>query len=122
MADQIGIRVHTAAPQTHTLARGDTMGYRVEYESAGKRARSSDKPAFRPGTLTAAFLLFFCLLVNACWPRGREVMQAILWPGDPETTQQAVEAFVAELQDGAPLGDAVEGFCREIIQYADIPG
>lgn len=96
------------------------MGYRVEYQPAMKNEGTMDKRLQRPWALTAAFLIAFGLFTNAFWPDGQKVLQEILWPGDMEVTQQAVEAFVTELRYGEPFTDAVEGFCREILQDADI--
>lgn len=95
------------------------MGYRVEYEPMEKR-KVEEKKSRRVPALTAAFLLFFFLLVHAFWPRGREVLGEILWPGDAAVTAAALEQFAQELRMGQPLGDAVEGFCREIIADAGL--
>lgn len=96
------------------------MGYRVEYEPMMKNERNMDKFRLRPGLLTAAAFLTLCLLVNTYWPHGKALLQEILWPGDAAVTQQAVETFVSELHYGQPLGDAVEGFCREILKHENL--
>lgn len=98
------------------------MGYRVVYEPVSKKVPLFREKRFRiPGMAAVCFLLFL-LLVNGIWPRGREVLQKILWPGNGETTLLAAEAFVQELRYGEPIGDAVESFCREILQRADLAG
>lgn len=88
------------------------MGYRIEY---GCPERQPDKPK-RLG-LTIVFFLAFLLLVNVFWPEGRKVLQELLWPGDMEQTQQALEVFIAQLRYGEPVSDAVESFCREILKH-----
>lgn len=96
------------------------MGYRVEYETAGNTGtqRKSDTRHI-PG-LTAAFLLLFVLLVHGFWPRGREVLRELILPGDATVTAAALEGFALDLRMGQPLGEAVEGFCREVIADAGL--
>lgn len=96
------------------------MGYRVEYETTTKRWRGKGSGRF--AGLTAAFLVLFLVLVNTYWSQGRMVLSQLLWPGDLTATKQAVEALVEELRWGEPIGDAVEGFCWEILQDADLVG
>ena len=92
------------------------MGYQISYETTIKhRDRHTGRDKRLVG-MTAAFLAVFLLLVNFCWPKGREVLRQILWPADTAM----VEHFVDELRYGVPLGDAVEGFCREVIQNGDL--
>lgn len=94
------------------------MGYRVEYEAMWKIGKRTSGEKQRIPGLTAAFLLAFVLLVNGFWPRGREVLREILWPGDTAVTAAALETFAQELREGEPVGAAVESFCREIIGEA----
>lgn len=96
------------------------MGYRVEYGSAGKTSRRKREEKQRLPKLTAAFLLAFLLLVNGFWPRGREMLREILWPGDAVVTAAALEAFAQELREGEPVGMAVESFCRSIVGEAGL--
>lgn len=103
------------------LPRGDDMGYQIVYEPASKKIPAFYKKSRIPEMAAACFLLFL-LLVNGFWPRGREVVQQIVWPGDREAAVQAAEIFVQELRYGEPFADAVESFCREILQGADFAG
>lgn len=43
------------------------------------------------------------------------MLEEILWPGDKAQTVAALEAMAEELGTGKTLGEAVEGFCREIL-------
>lgn len=96
------------------------MGYQVEYEPTGKVHRQDDKKQGNLPALTAAFLLAFLLLVNGFWPRGREVLCEIFFPGDAAVTAAALDTFAQELRDGKPVGTAVESFCRCVIGEAGI--
>ena len=98
------------------------MGYRVVYDSVRQEKRRAKSHGARLTGLTAMFLALFLMMVNVYWPKGREVLQEMIWPGDAAVTRQAAEAFVEELRFGEPIGDAVESFCREIIKSADIYG
>lgn len=98
------------------------MGYRVEYGPTTQKKRADRGTGGRRAWLTAAFLALFLVLVNICWPQGREVLNRLLWPGDAGATRQAAESFVEELRSGEPLGDAVEGFCREVLRDANLDG
>lgn len=95
------------------------MSYRVEYEPV-KKVRNVEKRVVRVPALTASCLLLFLLLVNGFWSQGREVLREILLPGDAAVTAAALEEFAQELKMGEPLGDAVEGFCRTVIEEAGI--
>ena len=90
------------------------MSYRIDYSISGNLKRTTAKK--KPWTLTLTLLLVFLFLVNSCWPRGQAVLQQLLWPGDPETTQHALESFVTQLRYGEPLTDAIELFCLEILE------
>ena len=93
------------------------MGYRVEYDRGRQKRRQGRG---RLLVLTAAVFLGFLLLVNGLWPRGRETLQAIVFPGDRAVTAAAWEEMTAKLQAGEPVGSAFEAFCREIIDHAGL--
>lgn len=93
------------------------MGYRVEYEPMGK-VKKWEKGKL--SMLTAAFLLAFLLFVNGFWPRGREVLRQIFWPGDGMVTAAALDAFAEELRSGESVGTAVESFCRCVIGEVEL--
>lgn len=96
------------------------MGYRVEYGPMGEDKKwDSGKQGGNAG-LIAAFFLAFLLLVNGFWPRGREVLRQLLWPGDWAVTSAAVETFAQGLRAGDSMGTAVESFCRSVIGEAGL--
>ena len=96
------------------------MGYRVEYESVGKNGTQKKTNSSHILGLTTAFLMLFVLLVHGFWPRGREVLQEMILPGGAAVTAAALEEFAQDLRMGQPLGEAVEGFCREVIADAGL--
>ncbi len=94
------------------------MSYHIDYVSSGKQQKNPVRK--RPWIFTLTLLLVFVFLVNNCWSRGQEILQELLWPGDPETTQQALETFVTQLRYGEPMKDAIELFCLEILENESI--
>lgn len=104
------------------LPRGDDMGYQVVYEPASKRKQAGHSGKSLVPGMTAACFLFFLLLVNCFFPRGREVLRQVVWPGDREAALQAAEVFIQELRYGENIDDAVESFCREILGDGDLNG
>ena len=84
------------------------MGYRIEYTGGGEKAPFCWR---KMGML----LLVVVLLVNCLCPRGQELLEMIFWPGDRAQTVAALETMTEELGAGKSLGEAIEGFCREIL-------
>lgn len=93
------------------------MGYRVEYGRDGQK-RKQEKG--RLPALTAAFFLVFLLLVNGLWPKGREALRRIVFPGDRVVTVAAWEEMTRQLRSGESVGSAFEAFCREIVEHAGL--
>ena len=92
------------------------MGYRIEYDgSSGKYEVKKEKPL---GLAAMTLLCFgvFLLLTGLFWPEGREVLGEYLIPGDNQVTLHAARNMGNDLRSGAQLGDALEAFCREVIQ------
>ena len=63
------------------------------------------------------YLLLFVLLVKQSWPEGTDKLKTYLLPGG-EGTDMAIETLVDRIHDGEPLGQALEVFCRQIIDNA----
>lgn len=83
------------------------MGYRICY---GKEAESSLWP------MTLGWFLVFLLLVGVFWPQGRQTLRDILLPGDWAVTASALEGLVQDIRAGEELEQAVEGFCRLVLE------
>lgn len=82
------------------------MGYTINYspETAHKFPVKKSPKISVPWVLTGAALF---LLLAGGWKW--------LLPGNPDVTQAAITNLVEDVQSGAPVGDAVTAFCREII-------
>ena len=87
------------------------MGYQVIYESIPPKKRRKRNAA----KLTAASFLLFHLLVNACWPRGAEVLRGMLWPVQWSDTLERAEVFAEELRYGEDFSCAAENFLRGLM-------
>lgn len=91
------------------------MGYRVEYDISGKRVFVNTDKEKRRKRLAR----FVCILsVMAVLVHG--IVDRWIWdflfPGYNDSTVDAAENMIAQIREGAPIGDAVTAFCKEIIQ------
>lgn len=75
------------------------MGYRVLYVYEGKKRSSRRRVLLTWGF----FAVFLALLLRFC--------PELLLPGG----ESAVESFCRELRIGAPVGEAVAAFCRQVV-------
>ena len=89
------------------------MSYRVEYSLFPEHPL---KDSQKRRHLTPLFLAAFLVLVWNFWPEGREVLLRLLWPFDRELTARAGASFYESAACGASLGQAVESFCRTMLQ------
>lgn len=70
--------------------------------------------------LTAVCFLIFLLIACGFWPRGAQALRDVLLPGDSAATAATWAELTRELHAGAPVGSAVENFCREIFANAGL--
>lgn len=94
------------------------MGYRIEYDNLGGKYEISREKSGRFPFLLAVGCGLCLLGVCACWPEGAEKLQNWLIPGDDAVTTQAFHILRENLKNGAPVGKAVEAFCRFVIHGA----
>ena len=80
------------------------MSYRMIYEPES-RAEAGNSMIFRT-LLTVSFFVCFLWTVNRFWPEGRELLQLLLIPGDPDVTLEAAEVFAQDLGSGEHLAEA----------------
>ena len=96
------------------------MAYRIVYcEDPVK----TGKERFRTGRfrlMTAVCFVLFLLSVKLLLDDGLVHIRQVLFPGSVDTTLQALEQLVAQIQAGTKLSDAVTAFCREIIAGAGL--
>lgn len=93
------------------------MSYRVEYSLFPEHP---PKDSVMRRNLTPLFFAAFLVLVWNFWPEGREVLLRLLWPFDRALTAQAAAVFQDASSCGASMGQAVEGFCRTMVQGSGI--
>lgn len=99
------------------------MSYRVEYASSGIKRKQIRQRRDRTLLLTGVCFLIFLLIVGGFWPRVAQALRDMLLPGDSAATAAAWAELTRELRAGAPVGSAVENFCREIFANAGLcPG
>ncbi len=91
------------------------MAYRVDYLPV-KKIRGAEKCRSRIAALTALFFLLFVFLIHNTWPRGTQVLQGLLFPGDVQAAAAALEDLTQNLRTGQPLPEALEVFCQTIVQ------
>ena len=88
------------------------MSYRIDY---GSEADLHKKAGWMSGILlTGVLFSVFLILVSLLWPEGREVLQLMLIPGDPDVTVKAAQTFAAELDCGTNLISAASDFVRNV--------
>ena len=69
------------------------------------RAEGGNSVIFRT-LMTASFFVCFLWTVSWFWPEGRELLQLLLIPGDPDVTLEAAEVFAQDLGSGEHLAEA----------------
>ena len=90
------------------------MGYRIEYQP-GMKLRRQKGYYPRRAILTVLFLSIFLITVALAWPRGKAVLQGMLFSGDIAITAAALEDMTSDLQAGMSFPDALEEFCVHVI-------
>lgn len=90
------------------------MGYQITYSdgSIQKKTTRRRRIKWKPVLLSVTAMVLTSVLAV---PSGRMWVRDLLLPGDEEVTAAALHGLVEDLNAGEPLGDAVEAFCREII-------
>ncbi len=95
------------------------MSYQIIYGGPVPRRSSTSLDKRRFYCLLAGSFLLFCLITKAFWPAGTEIMQRLLFSGDPKHTAQAVEVLMADLREGEGFTHSVTAFCVEITEHAE---
>lgn len=96
------------------------MGYQIRYD-AGKAVKTGLKERKTSAIGVLAAGLVVCLVMRLIWPAGVDKLRQMVFPGDPEVTGRAAEQMVSQIHEGVPVGDAVQAFCREILDEAGYP-
>lgn len=101
------------------LPGGDSMGYRVAYPLNMKLPKQ-ENGNIRRMLLTAFFLCIFLLTVSISWPRGKAVLQGLVFPGDLAVTAAAFEDMTSDLRAGMPFPDALQEFYVHILSESEL--
>ncbi len=92
------------------------MGYRIVYEQRSGKYQVEKQPFMGLRGWTGLCFGAFLLLTSLFWQDGREVLAEYLIPGENSVTLSAARGLRDDLRSGAELEDALEAFCREVIQ------
>lgn len=95
------------------------MGYRIDYQPV-RKIRGAEKRRSRRAALTGVFFLLFLFGVQILWQEGGQVLRGLLFPGDAAVTAAAMEDLVQQLGAGVRVGEALELFCRRIMEGSGI--
>lgn len=92
------------------------MGYKIVYGPAGPK-----RPLrYRLGQKLLVKILVAALLVGLRFSGLGETMRQWLIPGDAAVTTAAWNGLTEDIAAGENITDALSGFCREIIENAEI--
>ena len=94
------------------------MGYRVVYPLKMKLPRQK-AGCTRRTLLTVVFFCIFLISVTVAWPRGKAVLQGMVFSGDLAVTAAAFENMTSDLQAGMPFPDALEEFCIHVFTESE---
>ncbi len=90
------------------------MAYSITYQDLPVRQeqeqRRKNRKRFLLLVFGAAALLAWVLI-----PGAGEAVRQFFFPGSDGSTIQALEALARDVADGEPIGEAVYGFCQEIL-------
>lgn len=90
------------------------MGYRVDYQPI-KKIRGIEKRK----SSTAAYVgicIGLSIIICSMWPNGKQILGKVLFSGDAAVTAEALEELTVDLKEGEQLSDALEAFCKYVIE------
>ena len=114
-----GFRLFCMEGLRHMLPGGDSMGYRVTYPLKMRLPKQKTNHTRRT-LLTFVFLCLFLTIVTVAWPRGKAVLQGMVFSGDLAVTAAALEDMTSDLQAGMPFADALEAFCIHVFTESQL--
>ena len=96
------------------LIRGETMGYRIHYQSDNKKDRKLRNYS-RLSVLISVCFLFFLFLVEAFWPEGAEVLRTM----NVFSEEMIPVSALNDLENGLLKGDSLvkswTAFWRDVV-------
>ncbi len=95
------------------------MAYRVDYSKSGMREEVRERTFNISKAICTLALIFLIVLMGIIYPQ-KHMLEELLIPGDAEVTKQATAELVSNLRGGEGISEALQAFCVEIIENADI--
>lgn len=94
------------------------MNYRIEYDGGRGKKRAIRNPKVKKWAILAVCA---AIIVSGtiAWSKGRIFLRDLILPGDEAVTEHALQGLVDDLRDGHSMSDAMEVFCKEIIDGVD---
>lgn len=94
------------------------MGYSIRYgNETNKKLSMKTKGRIKKKYIVMASALCVLLIMLMIQPVRNRIIN-FFFPGDTEVTRRALKDLTTDLQNGAPIGDAVTAFCLEILRNA----
>ena len=93
------------------------MAYMIRYGTPKDLARYERKNTYRMGACLFAFAVALAAGIRVFLPEVFDAAVNAVIPWDDRTVQ-AFSGMVEQVQSGQPVGEAVESFCRSIIENA----
>ena len=97
------------------------MGYSIEYGASGPLEtawRAGRKKQKRRNIIVIALGIIILALLFSGQIRA---VQDFMIPGNPDVTRAAFAQFTEDLRLGTSFSNAINTFCREIIDHASVP-
>lgn len=91
------------------------MGYCINYDTIPVKHESGTRRSYAKAL--AIFLFVFSCAVLGFFPQVRMALIRIIIPGFNADSAEALEVFAAQINDGAPFGDALHSFCVQIFSW-----
>lgn len=94
------------------------MAYKIQYDpEMNAKYPSAGTQRWKNGR--KFLIIIFLLFIAFTAVYFKDTLLPILIPGDAVVTASAFEGLVSDMREGAPVGEAITAFCREIISHAE---
>jgi len=97
------------------------MGYRIRYNREKDKQFPMKQRRTWKKRLICLTVLMFLLGCVAEWHNGT-VLKKLLIPGDPAKTEAALTEMIDDIRSGESFGDAINAFCKEILEHGESVG
>lgn len=90
------------------------MAYSIRYDTVPVREEAALLRQNRRRIIAVLAVPAFVLAL-ALIPGAAAWVQQLLFPGSDASTMEALEALAVSIGEGEPIGEAIHGFCQEVI-------